>query len=130
MACEPIVLGLMKNNMRNEAPFAEAVSSHFQTQHQTVIASSDIMDLLPALIGKLDEPLTDTSFLVTYQVSELAKRDVKVVLSGLGGDELFAGYGRYLAPGITGERLGFHGLGESSWEKLWRVRCGLTVEPC
>jgi asparagine synthase (glutamine-hydrolysing) len=55
---------------------------------------------MPALIEKLDEPLTDTSFLVTYLVSELARQHVKVALSGIGGDELFAGYRRYLAPGL------------------------------
>jgi asparagine synthase (glutamine-hydrolysing) len=53
---------------------------------------------MPGLIEKLDEPLTDTSFINSFLVSELARRDVTVALSGLGGDELFAGYRRYLSP--------------------------------
>ena len=84
----------------NEAPYAEAVAKELGTQHQTLIVRPRVVDLMPALIEKLDEPLTDTSFLVTYLISELAHRDVKVALSGVGGDELFGGYRRYLAPAI------------------------------
>ena len=82
----------------NEAPYAEAVAKQLGTQHKTLIVRPRVVELMPALIEKLDEPLTDTSFLVTYLVSQLAHQDVKVVLSGVGGDELFGGYRRYLAP--------------------------------
>ena len=61
----------------------------------------NVADLMPALLEKLDEPLTDTSFLVTYLVSELAHEHVKVALSGVGGDELFGGYRRYFAPALS-----------------------------
>jgi asparagine synthase (glutamine-hydrolysing) len=84
----------------NETPYAEAVAQELGTQHQTLIVRPQVADLMPTLIEKLDEPLTDTSFLVTYLVSELASRHVKVALSGVGGDELFGGYRRYLAPGL------------------------------
>ncbi len=84
-----------KHAYHNEGPYAEAVARHFHTEHQTVIARPNVIDLMPGLIEKLDEPLTDTSFLVTYLISELAHKDVKVVLSGVGGDELFGGYRRY-----------------------------------
>ncbi|MDX2253598.1 MAG: asparagine synthase (glutamine-hydrolyzing) [Nitrospira sp.] len=80
----------------NEAPFAEAAAKALGTKHETLIVRPNVVDLLPELIEKLDEPLTDTSFILSYLVSELAHRHVKVALSGLGGDELFGGYRRYL----------------------------------
>jgi asparagine synthase (glutamine-hydrolysing) len=82
----------------NEAPYAEMVARQLGTRHQTLIVQPRVMDLMTALVEKLDEPLTDTSFVVTYLISELARREVKVALSGVGGDELFGGYRRYLAP--------------------------------
>jgi len=82
----------------NEAPFAEAAAKALGTKHETLIVRPHVVDLLPDLIEKLDEPLTDTSFILSYLVSELAHRHVKVALSGLGGDELFGGYRRYLGP--------------------------------
>jgi len=80
----------------NEAPFAEAAAKALGTKHETLIVRPNVVDLLPELVEKLDEPLTDTSFILSYLVSELAHRHVKVALSGLGGDELFGGYRRYL----------------------------------
>jgi asparagine synthase (glutamine-hydrolysing) len=85
----------------NEAPFAEAAARALGTEHKTLIVRPHVADLLPNLVEKLDEPLTDTSFLLSYLVSELAHRDVKVALSGLGGDELFGGYRRYFAPSLN-----------------------------
>jgi asparagine synthase (glutamine-hydrolysing) len=84
----------------NETPFAEAVAKQLGTQHETLIVRPQVADLMPTLIEKLDEPLTDTSFLVTYLVSQLAHQEVKVALSGVGGDELFGGYRRYWAPSL------------------------------
>lgn len=81
----------------NEAPFAEAAAKALGTKHETLIVRPNVVDLLPELIEKLDEPLTDTSFILSYLVSDLAHRHVKVALSGLGGDELFGGYRRYLS---------------------------------
>ena len=82
----------------NETPYAEAVARTLGTQHETLIVRPRVAELMPALLEKLDEPLTDTSFLVTYLVSQLAHEHVKVALSGVGGDELFGGYRRYFAP--------------------------------
>ena len=52
--------------------------------------------LLPKLLWHMDEPIADSAFVTTYLVAEFARRDVKVILSGVGGDELFGGYRRYL----------------------------------
>jgi asparagine synthase (glutamine-hydrolysing) len=110
-----------EHSYHNEAPHAEAVAKFFGTQHQTIIARPDIVDLMPSLIYKLDEPLTDTSFLVSFQVSELAHNDVKVILSGVGGDELFGGYRRYLSAGLH-ERISW--VPQAWREKLGRVLTG------
>jgi asparagine synthase (glutamine-hydrolysing) len=87
-----------RHEYHNEAPYAEAAARALGTEHETLIVRPQIDDLLPWLVEKLDEPLTDTSFILTYLVSELAHREVKVALSGVGGDELFGGYRRYFAP--------------------------------
>ena len=90
-----------QHSYHDETAYAEAVARELGTQHETLIVEPQVADLMPALLEKLDEPLTDTSFLVTYLVSQLARRDVKVALSGVGGDELFGGYRRYFAPTLS-----------------------------
>ncbi|MFN0299636.1 MAG: asparagine synthase (glutamine-hydrolyzing) [Burkholderiales bacterium] len=82
----------------DETPFAERAARALGTRHETLIVRPQVAELMPALIEKLDEPLTDTSFINSFLVSEMARREVKVALSGLGGDEMFAGYRRYLFP--------------------------------
>jgi asparagine synthase (glutamine-hydrolysing) len=90
-----------QHSYHDETSYAEAVARELGTQHKTLIVRPEVADLTPALLEKLDEPLTDTSFLVTYLVSQLAHKDVKVALSGVGGDELFGGYRRYFAPTVS-----------------------------
>jgi asparagine synthase (glutamine-hydrolysing) len=81
----------------NELPYAEAVAKHFGTKHHVEVLKSDHTDLTEQLVARFDEPFADTSVFPTFLVSKLASREVKVVLSGDGGDELFAGYDTYLA---------------------------------
>lgn len=87
-----------KDAFHNELNKASAVAKRFDTKHHEIVVSSEAADLLEPLTYQLDEPCTDTSFIVTYLVSKLARNSVKVILSGVGGDELFAGYRRYLGP--------------------------------
>jgi asparagine synthase (glutamine-hydrolysing) len=81
----------------NELPFAQQVADLFDTQHTTQTLSPDLLSLVEKLATHLDEPLADFSIFPTYLVSCLASESVKVVLSGDGGDELFAGYDTYVA---------------------------------
>lgn len=79
----------------DEAPFAEAAAQRFGTAHVMRRVDPDMLDLWPMAIRHLDQPHGDISFLPMYRVSELAAEHVKVVLTGDGGDELFAGYDKY-----------------------------------
>jgi asparagine synthase (glutamine-hydrolysing) len=81
----------------DETADARLVAERYGTEHHELVVRPDAAQLLPALAEAFDEPFADSSALPTYLVSELAARDVKVALSGEGGDELFAGYYTYAA---------------------------------
>jgi asparagine synthase (glutamine-hydrolysing) len=80
----------------NELPYARRVAQLFGTEHREIVVKPDVVSLLPRLLWHMDEPVSDTAFITTFLVSEFARRDVTVILSGVGGDELFGGYRRYL----------------------------------
>jgi asparagine synthase (glutamine-hydrolysing) len=81
----------------NELPYARAVAKRYGTDHTEEILNPDIVELVEKLVPHLDEPFGDFSIFPTYLVSEVARRQVKVVLSGDGGDEIFGGYDTYVA---------------------------------
>ena len=87
----------------NELPYARIVAEAFDTEHHEILVKPDVAALLPRLIWHLDEPIADAAFVTTHLVSEFARQSVTVILSGVGGDELFGGYRRYL-----GEYYGRH----------------------
>jgi asparagine synthase (glutamine-hydrolysing) len=76
---------------------ARLVAERYGTRHRELVLRPDAALLLPALADAFDEPFADSSALPTYLVSQLAAADVKVALSGEGGDELFGGYYTYVA---------------------------------
>jgi asparagine synthase (glutamine-hydrolysing) len=80
----------------DEQPYARQVARKFGTEHYELVVQPDAFAILDDLVMHLDEPLGDPSVIPTYLVSKLAAEHVKVVLSGDGGDELFAGYEKYL----------------------------------
>jgi len=79
----------------NEIEFAQQVADRYQTAHHVETVAADDFSLVGQLAGVYDEPYADSSALPTYRVCELARKHVKVALSGDGGDEHFAGYRRY-----------------------------------
>jgi asparagine synthase (glutamine-hydrolysing) len=81
----------------DELADARLVAERYGTQHRELVLRPDAALLLPALADAFDEPFADSSALPTYLVSQLAASDVKVALSGEGGDELFGGYYTYAA---------------------------------
>ena len=83
----------------NELPYARLVAKRFGTDHHELVLEPDILDLLDHFAWDLDEPFGDASAIPTYMVSRLASQQVKVVLSGDGGDELFGGYDSYVTEG-------------------------------
>lgn len=85
----------------SELPYARLVADRYGTEHHEVLVGpQDLVNLSEKLIWHMDQPIADEAVLANYMVSELASQHVKMVLTGEGGDELFAGYARY-----SGERL-------------------------
>jgi asparagine synthase (glutamine-hydrolysing) len=89
----------------DELEQARLVAGRYGTDHHELVVRPDAVELLPRLAEVFDEPFADSSALPTYLVSELAAANVKVALSGEGGDELFGGYYTYVADTLA-PRLG------------------------
>ncbi|MFN8486563.1 MAG: asparagine synthase (glutamine-hydrolyzing) [Caldilineaceae bacterium] len=84
------------NSGGDELPYARQVAQLFETDHQEIVMGPhDFMDLAEKVIWHLEQPIADQATVATYMLSHLAAKKVKMVLTGEGGDELFAGYARY-----------------------------------
>ena len=102
----------------NELADARLVAERYGTRHRELVLRPDAALLLPALADAFDEPFADSSALPTYLVSQLAAEDVKVALSGEGGDELFGGYYTYVADLLAERAGGLAGLARPLVERL------------
>jgi asparagine synthase (glutamine-hydrolysing) len=91
----------------NESDYARQVSQHLGTKHQEIPVSADeAFEAMVEMLDHLDEPFADSSIVPVAIISKLTSRHVKVVLSGDGGDELFAGYNKYQGLWLS-KHLGF-----------------------
>jgi asparagine synthase (glutamine-hydrolysing) len=102
----------------DELADARLVAERYDTDHHELVLRPDAALLLPQLANAFDEPFADSSALPTYLVSELAARNVKVALSGEGGDELFGGYYTYVADLLAARAGGAARLARPFVERL------------
>ena len=84
---------------------ARRVARHFGCNHREIVVEPDVASLLPRLIWHLDEPVADPCILLSYLICDEARKTATVLLSGIGGDELFGGYRKHYA---------------QSWAKMYR----------
>jgi len=105
----------------NEAVYSARVAEHLGTDHtEAYVTHDDALALLPRIPSLYDEPFSDSSQIPTTLISVMARRDVTVILTGDGGDELFCGYRRYEAP--PGLSASMHVNGEYTREYVARYR--------
>lgn len=85
----------------DELPYAKLVADRFGCEHHTLnITAADFIEHAETVLWHMDQPIADQATVATLMVAKLARQHVKMVLTGEGGDELFAGYARY-----AGERF-------------------------
>jgi len=88
-------LGYSVDQKRNETEAAEKVAERFATDHTTIIVTpEELLKRLPFTVWASDELMADQASIPTSFLAERAAKDLKIVFSGEGGDEVFAGYGR------------------------------------
>ena len=102
----------------NELPYARRVATWLGTEHHELLVEPQDLGVLEDVLAAVDEPFADASAVPTYLVSRLARQHVKVVLSGDGGDELFAGYDRYV---VDHRRRHLGLLGDAGLGRVLRV---------
>jgi len=86
----------------DERPLAKRIAQRYGTEHHEVVVRPDVVTDLPQIARAYDQPFGSASAIPSYYVAQAARQYVKVVLNGDGGDELFAGYRRYVAAWLNG----------------------------
>jgi len=108
-------------NFLDERPFAREVSSRWATNHREFEVLPQPAEAIDVALDAFDEPFADDSLIPTHHICAIARRHVTVVLTGLGGDEAFAGYERYL-----GFQLSQH-ASQFPWRLLLRAAAPLVM---
>jgi len=80
----------------DERRYARVVADRFSTKHHEIVVQPQVVELIPQLVKAFDQPFADSSAIANYYVFRETRKHVTVVLSGLGGDEVAAGYERHL----------------------------------
>jgi asparagine synthase (glutamine-hydrolysing) len=89
-------LGFSEPGLADERPYARLAASQYRTRHhETTITAKEFADFLPKYAWHMEEPVCEPQAVALYYVSRLAREHVKVLISGEGGDEAFAGYQTY-----------------------------------
>lgn len=90
----------------NESLYAKKISNHLNTYHNEILLKSkEALDVIPLLSSIYDEPFSDSSQIPTFLISKFAKKEVTVILSGDGADEVFGGYNRYTLTPIIWKKI-------------------------
>lgn len=84
-----------KSHIDDERPYARMLAKQLKVESNEFSVQPDAVAILPEVVQAFDEPFADDSVFPSYYISKFTAESVKVALSGLGGDELFAGYSRY-----------------------------------
>jgi asparagine synthase (glutamine-hydrolysing) len=84
-----------------DLPYARRLAHELGLDSHERVLSPEIVGLLPKLVWHMDEPVADPAAITTYLICSAARERLTVILSGMGGDEVFAGYPRYLAARLT-----------------------------
>ncbi len=89
-------IGFSEPGIEDERPYARLAASRYGVKHyEMTITSQDFLDFLPQYVWHMEEGVCEPPAVALYYISKLAKEHVKVLISGEGGDEAFAGYGNY-----------------------------------
>jgi asparagine synthase (glutamine-hydrolysing) len=84
--------------MSDDASYARQVAAHIGSDHEEILIEPDIVNLLPGMLWHLDEPIADPAAINTFLIAQAARqRGTKVLLSGMGADEIFGGYRKHLS---------------------------------
>lgn len=95
-AVQTYSVGFSDESEFNELDYAHVVSEHLGTTHRDFIVTADAVDVLPLIVKQHDEPFGNATSVLHYLISKEIGQEVKVAMSGTGGDEVFAGYPKYV----------------------------------
>jgi asparagine synthase (glutamine-hydrolysing) len=94
---------LARDVIGSDLEYARLAAGHLKVDYHELILRPDVVDLLPKIVWHMDEPVADPAAVTTYLICQAVKPSCTVMLSGVGGDEIFGGYPRYRA-GLLAER--------------------------